>query len=591
MEAIAVTDPTALVNVFADPAGLSLHDVVVRVEQTSSLPTQRKREIVSAVHSACTWFHRTPGEVPANHEFLRRRFDRLSPGALGVGLARFRNVRSLIKKGLCAAGIPTSGRNYLAPLTPDWQTLLDQVKDSYARECLARFARFAGNLGIGPTQVDDGVVQAFQASLTAEDMTARPDAAAQSAVRIWNRLVDQEPLWPPIKLTPLTRRERYTLTWDQLSAPLVADVDRYLSIQSGRDPTDPLTPIKPLKAKSIATRRYQLLQLISALHHQGERVEDYRSLADLCDIELVGKAVRFFVARHRDRHGQDASPATSMIHGIADAIRCVAKHYVKPPQKIIDELSRRTATLKPRDRGMSEKARSRLMQVQAPLARKRFLCYALNEMRELAKIDKPTRQDALRFSVLLAIEILFLAPLRIENIAELDLDRHFIWPPGDVGDIGLMFARSEVKNEQPLHYKIPGSSAAALRAYLKRFRPLLLTTNSSALFPGRGARPKRQDSLSRQIKALLKSELGLVWHPHLFRHFCARTKLAADPGDFEGARRLLGHRRIETTTTFYEGMQMEPAVDRYDHVLESIRGPIPFGSSGKRRPRQSTKKG
>jgi site-specific recombinase XerD len=151
------------------------------------------------------------------------------------------------------------------------------------------------------------------------------------------------------------------------------------------------------------------------------------------------------------------------------------------------------------------------------------------------------------------------------------------------GDIGITIARGEVKNNQPLEYKIPADSAHSFFVFLDRFRPLLLTEESAALFPGRASRQKRNDTLSKQIKKLLHAELGITWHPHLFRHFTAQNNQRWNPGDYEGTRRILGHKSIETTYQIYEGMEMRPAVDRYDELIEKIRGATPRATRRRRR--------
>ena len=136
-----------------------------------------------------------------------------------------------------------------------------------------------------------------------------------------------------------------------------------------------------------------------------------------------------------------------------------------------------------------------------------------------------------------------------------------------------------MKNWQQLDYKIPASSSIYLRIYLERFRLLLCCGQGRALFPSHDGQSKRSDTLAKQIKRELQEELGLAWHPHLFRLFAAKIYLERYPGDYEGVRRLLAHRSAETTFQSYEGMEMRPAVDRYDRLIEEVRnsntGPAP----------------
>ena len=82
--------------------------------------------------------------------------------------------------------------------------------------------------------------------------------------------------------------------------------------------------------------------------------------------------------------------------------------------------------------------------------------------------------------------------------------------------------------------------------------------------------------LRAQITKLLRDELGVDFHPHLFRHLAAGLYLDENPGAYEEVRRLLGHSRIETTIQFYAGAETKAAVRRYDAMVLRLRqGPPP----------------
>jgi len=55
------------------------------------------------------------------------------------------------------------------------------------------------------------------------------------------------------------------------------------------------------------------------------------------------------------------------------------------------------------------------------------------------------------------------------------------------------------------------------------------------------------------------------------RHLAAHLYLLANPGDYETVRRLLGHKNIETTIRFYEGLLTDDAFARYDGLIEEMR--------------------
>jgi integrase len=62
------------------------------------------------------------------------------------------------------------------------------------------------------------------------------------------------------------------------------------------------------------------------------------------------------------------------------------------------------------------------------------------------------------------------------------------------------------------------------------------------LFPGRGCRPKAASLLSRQIKRIVESRLGMPFHTHMFRALAGYLHLKENPNGFEAVRAILGNR-------------------------------------------------
>jgi integrase len=109
---------------------------------------------------------------------------------------------------------------------------------------------------------------------------------------------------------------------------------------------------------------------------------------------------------------------------------------------------------------------------------------------------------------------------------------------------------------------------------------LLVSSASSALFPGRNGQAKRIDTLSHQIKDLIRKELGIEWTPHNFRHSSVRILMRAHPGDYETPRRILGHSSAEMLRRAYDAEETRPALDLYDALIESILDPDTSNSDG-----------
>ena len=90
----------------------------------------------------------------------------------------------------------------------------------------------------------------------------------------------------------------------------------------------------------------------------------------------------------------------------------------------------------------------------------------------------------------------------------------------------------------------------------------------STISPGIVARPQSRLPVSRrawraqglktlggQITKLIEREIGLAITPHQFRHAAAALILRTDPGNYELVRRVLGHKSLATTTSFYIGLE------------------------------------
>jgi hypothetical protein len=70
------------------------------------------------------------------------------------------------------------------------------------------------------------------------------------------------------------------------------------------------------------------------------------------------------------------------------------------------------------------------------------------------------------------------------------------------------------------------------------------------------------------ICTVLLRELGIKFNVHLFRHLGCFLFLRSHPGQIDVMRRVLGHRKEETTRRFYSYVDQSEAFQLFDtHVL------------------------
>src|SRR5919199_6784707 len=103
------------------PAALTLADVINSLDANPELDPCRKRELCSALRTVCRALTSESSAVPADPRFLRKRLESISAAHLGVGPARWNNVRSLTLKALKLAGIKSMPGRAREPLAPAWE--------------------------------------------------------------------------------------------------------------------------------------------------------------------------------------------------------------------------------------------------------------------------------------------------------------------------------------------------------------------------------------------------------------------------------------------------------------------------------------
>ena len=143
----------------------TLADALVAVA-AADLPDRRKQDLASAVRSVARALGRSPEQVPADPRLLARRLREIAPQSLGFSKARWNNVRSLLRAALDLVTRVSPGR-HLAPLAPEWQTLLDRLPTKRLNYQLSRLLHFLSVQGIGPNTLPSR--RSFPSANTSKD--------------------------------------------------------------------------------------------------------------------------------------------------------------------------------------------------------------------------------------------------------------------------------------------------------------------------------------------------------------------------------------------------------------------------------------
>ncbi|MFA7586902.1 MAG: tyrosine-type recombinase/integrase, partial [Novosphingobium sp.] len=397
-----------------------------------------------------------------------------------------------------------------------------------------------------------------------EQMTQRnPRERGHVARRAWNRAIVTagSPFLSIPAPAPIGKR---ALRWEDFPQSLQDEVRAYgqRMLEEGLFDEEHRA-IKPVTLEGYLTR---LRVMLTTLVENGMAPGDFPSLAMVADPEIVKRA---FELRLGDRPLDDKLRMD--LHGIATAALSVAR-YLDLDDESRARLKRLARNVRFTARGMCEKNKQRLAPLFHPTVRNKLLKLPLRVAHELRMVKTPTVRQAQRMQMAVVLEILLHVPMRVRNLSELDLAATIVPPiAGTIGCWRISIVAEDVKNDVAIDAQLGEEPGALLDRYVAVFRPVLVKKPTTALFIGQRGERKGSSALSKQLAAFVRREIGVTIHTHLMRHLAAHLYLLAHPGDHETVRRLLGHKKIDTTIRFYAGLQTDAAFARHDALIEEMR--------------------
>jgi len=182
--------------------------------------------------------------------------------------------------------------------------------------------------------------------------------------------------------------------------------------------------------------------------------------------------------------------------------------------------------------------------------------------------DHAPIKAAVTAQIAIAIAILVVAPVRLGNLISIRLDENLIKPGGLDSPYWLVFPDYDVKNRVRLEFPLDPELTALIDEYVHMFRPSLLRgSNDLWLFPGETGGCKDAKTFSGQITERIIKTTGLRMTVHQFRHAAAAILLKHRPGEYELVRRILGHRNIQTTISYYCGLETTQATVIFGDIV------------------------
>lgn len=562
------------------PSRKTLADLFPLIAQSDSSPAV-KADMASAVRKVAKTLGTDPGFIPIDPRTLRRRLEGVSPQMAGVSRGRWNNIRSLFAKALTLATPILPGRSF-RPLTPEWLSLADRLQFGRRTRLMPLMRRFS-ELLIPPDRLTLADLEGYRTGICEDRLRTNPEKTWDTLVWTWNACVREVPDWPQVMIPREAKREVYTFPWDYYPPCLHEDAKAYLREREGKDSWE-AGPDKPARPATLETRERQLRMAAAAAVHQGVARDELTSLKELLTFERYLRILRFF----QDRNG--GKPSAQM-RQIAYFLKSVVKHHLKLSDEALlpFEKVNRTLNSKQNRRGLTRKNRERLRPFDDPQVVKRYLELPWRIRQEVEKDKKrPIKRRALLAQIAAAIALLQIIPVRRRNIHSIELDKHLL---ARGKKLYIVFEEHETKTEEPIDFEVPDTVKELIAWYVRDYRPHLLRSETKALFPGEGSKPKGAGTLAQQVKKIIHDYLGLTFNLHLFRHAGTKIFLDVRPGQYGIPQRVLGHRSSDTTLSVYAGTETKSAGLAFASVLHErrmstelparVRPPRPIKARGK----------
>ena len=177
----------------------TLADVQIYIEDNTSLPATRRRDLRSAIKVVARVLDREPGRIPALPSKLREELAKVSPAAHRISAKTWATIRSNVLSAIELSGVAKIVRTSRHTVSPEWDALAKRLPTERLRHGLSRFIRYASAQGVTPAEVDDAVLESFKDDLHAHSLVRKPKEVHRNTALLWNVAVTTVPGFPAQK--------------------------------------------------------------------------------------------------------------------------------------------------------------------------------------------------------------------------------------------------------------------------------------------------------------------------------------------------------------------------------------------------------
>jgi integrase len=523
-------------------------DLLAQIATDSKLTHRQIVDRSSAIRCLCKALGKAPDCTPIFA--LKNGAASLSPAQCGVSQRTFENYQSQVRQALF--GISPNLLNTRAiKMAPEWQQLFDVVDDPHVKKGCGRFARWATRHGILPFSVDQASADRYAADLIDRLLSRSSRQPVISFCKSWNEAMKRFPdAWPKQRLDPGDRRQTYALPIANVDQCFVDDMDKMLAafgnplaLPNGFDA--PYAKSTLIEMRRIYVRMYSIA------------VSGGCSVASLSDM-VAAPVAELILQHYLEKFSKEN---TKSAHKYAHFLYIAAKFWVRSEPEALKTLHRYRKNTKPKNTGMTASNRAMVRFFEDDKLVAKLLHQGEKAIEKFKRLKQPKLRDALQLQIAVAIDILTAAPVRPQNLASIDLEKHLVRYASKASPkYHLVFNADEVKNDLDLEFKLPTRVQKILELYVNYALPIISAKGNTQLFPGQKIGPKGPGLLSKQIAARSLRVLGVRVTGHRFRHLVGYIYLKDNPSGHEAVRRFLGHKSIMTTLNHYAGMEQAAGI-------------------------------
>ena len=539
----------------------TLSDVESVIKSSEGISEDKRRTMVSALHSLAKWAGESLSSIPASVPELAKRFDGLQPFALGISPKTKSNVKSSCYDAVALSqvvpgvvSLKIRGR----PRSPEWQKYWSGLTKVVERNSLSRLVNWCNTHSIAPKEVKTEVIEKMMADMKATSFRQNQYQVHRTTARMWNEIVDRFPHSALTKVdVPVSRSRRVRVPWEKFPRSLLQDWASFAAWAHGEDIfAEDGSPRVKQSTLDMYQRKFH--HAISLLVETGIEPSDIRTVADVTTPDALK---RILGRRHEQSNGEASYETFFLGHLI---IR-LARDWVKLPPEQVAELKRLMKKLPQPTFMMTTKNQLLVDEFDDPKLLHRFLSTPDRIWKDVMENGRRGRLRLAEAQASLGISILMNTAIRLGDLTALEFDKHLTLRPG--GTSTLRTIATETKTGHGVEFDLPSILAERLIEYRDVIARAEIGQSPKYVFSNVDGSAKGFATVRYLVQRYVKDYAGMHINPHAYRHIAAKLVLDDNPGAHVLVQHLLGHKTVSTTANYYAGLNTRRAGRHHQALL------------------------